>query len=278
MHLARRALPFLFATVLLAACRTGRNDTAPDVPRYADTRPADASPARPASLLLVSFNIAFARHVDRALAVLRAEPAVRRPEVLLLQEMDAPSVACIARELGMAYVYNPALLHRGTGRDFGNAVLSRWPIIAEERLVLPHRSLFTRTQRIATAATIDVAGLPVRVYSAHLGTFTEITPRARRDQLRHLLANAERFSHVVIGGDMNGGGVARVALDRGFGWPTQSGPRTTSLGRWDHLLPRGFARDGRIAGTVRDVRGSRDPKRDHKPVWTRAALDTMFRR
>jgi endonuclease/exonuclease/phosphatase family metal-dependent hydrolase len=274
MHPARRALALLFATLLLAACRTGRNYTAPDVPRYADTRPTAANPARPASLLVVSFNIAFARHVDSALAVLRAEPALRRPDVLLLQEMDAPATARIARELGMAYVYYPALLHKRTGRDFGNAVLSRWPIIADERLVLPHRSLFTRTQRIATAATIDVAGLPVRVYSAHLGTFAEITPRARRDQLRHILANAERFTPVVIGGDMNGGGVARVALDRGFGWPTQSGPRTTSLGRWDHLLLRGFARDGRTAGTVRDVRGSSD----HKPVWTRAALDTMFRR
>ena len=131
----------------------------------------------------------------------------------------------------MAYVYSPALLHKGTGRDFGNAMLSRWPITADERLALPHRSLFTRTQCIATAVTIDVAGTPVRVYSAHLGTFAEITPRARRDQLRHILADAERYRHVVIGGDMNAGGVPRIALDRVFGWPTQSGPRTTWVGR-----------------------------------------------
>ena len=174
----------------------------------------------------------------------------------------------------MAYVYYPALLHKRTHRDFGNAVLSRWPIVADERLVLPHRSLFTRTQRIATVATIDVGGLPVRVYSAHLGTLAEITPRARRDQLRHILADAARFTHVVVGGDMNDGGVARVALDRGYAWPTASGPRTTAAGRWDHVLLRGFAREGRGAGTVREVRGSSD----HRPVWTRAALDTMLRR
>lgn len=260
--------------LLLAACRTGRNYTAPDVPRYAELQPATAPPARPASLLVVSFNIAFARHVDSALAVLRTEPSLRNPDVLLLQEMDGPATARIARELGMAFVYYPALLHKRTRRDFGNAVLSRWPITADERLVLPHRSLFTRTQRIATAVTIDVAGLPVRVYSAHLGTIAEITPRARRDQLRHVLADAVRFPHVVIGGDMNDGGVARVALDRGFGWPTQSGPRTSAVGRWDHVLLRGFEMNGRTAGTVREVRGSSD----HRPVWTRAVLDTMLLR
>ena len=267
----------LALALLLAACRTGRNYASPDVPRSADLQPPVATAAaptvRPATLLVVSFNIAFARNIDSALAVLRTEPALRHPDVLLLQEMDGASTARIARELGMAYVYYPALLHKRTRRDFGNAVLSRWPIAADERLELPHRSLFTRTQRIAAAATIDVAGVPVRVYSAHLGTLVEITPRARRDQLRHILADAMRFRHVVLGGDMNGGGVARVAIDRGYAWPTQAGPRTTAAGR-DHVLLRGFAPEGRAAATVREVRGSSD----HRPVWTRAALDTMLRR
>src|SRR5215210_977536 len=43
----------------------------------------------------------------------------------------------------------------------------------------------------------------IRVYSTHLGTMGDLAPSARRDQLRAIIADAEPYPRVVIGGDMN---------------------------------------------------------------------------
>ena len=51
--------------------------------------------------------------------------------------MDEPGARAFADSLGFGYVYFPATLHPVTGRDFGNAVLSRFPIEDERKIVLP---------------------------------------------------------------------------------------------------------------------------------------------
>lgn len=146
----------------------------------------------------------------------------------------------------------------------GNAVLSRWPIVEDRKIVLPHVSRFVHTQRTARAATIRVGDVLVQVYSTHLGTMRDLAPAARRDQLRAILADAERYPRVVIGGDMNDAGVGRVARDKGYDWPTERGPATTWLGRLDHMFLKGIAAPASgAAGTVLDVGGASD----HLAVW-----------
>lgn len=258
----------VLALVLLAGCRTGLDYPDPGGPRYAGP-PAPAAPACRDTLRIVSFNVKYARHVDRALALLRSEPALRGADVVLLQEMDADGTRRIAEALGMGYVYYPAILRFGTRRDFGNAVLSRWPIEADAKLVLPHRSRYTRTQRIATAATLRIGGERVRVYSAHLGTFADLSAAQRRDQLRAVLTDAAAYPRVVIGGDLNDHDVGEVAREAGYAWPTRNGPRTHRLGRLDHIFLKGLATpDTAAAGTVTDVRGASD----HRPVWAVGVL------
>ena len=136
--------------------------------------------------------------------------------------MSHPPV--VAARLGVAYVYCPAVLSLRTRRDFGNAVLSRWPIIEDSKLILPHRALFSRTQRIATAATVRVGESLVRIHSACLGTILDIGPRVRRGQLRAILADAADYTRAVVGGDMNSSGVRQVALELGYQWPTRKCP------------------------------------------------------
>lgn len=253
----------LLALCLLAGCRAGWNYPGPG-PRYAAPPPAAAQRLRGDTLRLVTFNIAYARRVEGAIRLLSSTPELRGADVLLLQEMDAPGTRRIAEALGMGYVYYPAIVHHRTEREFGNAVLSRWPIVEDAKVVLPHLSRYARTQRTATAATILVGGERVRVYSAHLGTVADVGPGARRDQLRAVLADAARHPRVVIGGDLNDAGVARVARDAGYAWPTERGPRTMRLGRVDHVLLKGLAiPDTAAAGTVVDTRGVSD----HRPVW-----------
>jgi hypothetical protein len=49
--------------------------------------------------------------VDRAIALLASEPALRGADVLLLQEMNGEATRRIAEALGPWYVYYPAFFH-----------------------------------------------------------------------------------------------------------------------------------------------------------------------
>lgn len=264
-------LTSILLLLVLAACRTGRNYTSPEGPRYAGGPPAESSSGRPipAALRIVSFNVEFAYHVDSAITVLATESALSGADIVLLQEMDEQATRRIADTLGMWYVYYPAVFRFNTQRNLGNAVLSRWPIVQDRKIVLPHLSRIVRSQRVATAATIRVGQSLVRVYSVHLGTMAGLPPAARRDQLRTILADADHYSRVVIGGDMNDAGIGQVAREAGYAWPTQRGPGTTRIGRLDHIFVRGLGTPvSGASGTVLNARRSSD----HLPVWAIALL------
>ena len=260
----------LLATVIvLTGCRTGSNYAGLEGPWYGGVTMADES-RRGNSLRLVSFNIERGLRVENAIGVIASSPDLRDADVMLLQEMDEPGTRRIAEAFGMSYAYYPGTFSFKTRRDFGNAVLSRWPIVDHSKILLPHLGLVGRLQRTATAVTIRVEGSPVRVYSTHLSTPLNVTPAAQRAQLRAVLADAERYPRVIIGGDMNSHHVGRLARQMGYRWPTEHGPRTTSFGRWDHIFLKGLSSPNQAgSGTVLDVRGTSD----HRAVWAVGILE-----
>lgn len=256
--------------LLLGACRTGENYLSPEGPRYSGAAAVatDRAPGTEDTIHVVSFNVEFAVNVDRAIGLLTSHPDLRGADVVLLQEMDAVGTRRIADALGLSWVYHPAIRSLRTGRDFGNAILARWPIVDDDKLILPHHGRPGRTQRIATAASLDLGRDTIRVYSIHFGSAVEIGDAQRRDQLRTVLDDADHHPRVVIGGDTNDEDAGRVAVQRGYDWPTLRGPRTTSVGRWDHVFIRGLVlADSAAAGTVLDARDASD----HRPVWVRLA-------
>jgi endonuclease/exonuclease/phosphatase family metal-dependent hydrolase len=262
----RLIITFLALTVI-AGCRTQANYVGREGPRYMGAPPRALLERD--TLRVVSFNIEFSLQVEKAVAVLTADTALRHADVVLLQEMDEAGTKRVAAALAMGYVYYPATFHLKHKRDVGNAILSRFPIVEDAKIILPHVARNGGMHRITTAATLRVGNALVRVYSAHLGTIANIGPEQRRDQLRAVLADAERYSLVILGGDMNDPGVARVAEERGYAWPTEEGPRTTVIGRFDHILFKGFTiPKAAAAGTVLDVRGASD----HRAVWAVAVM------
>jgi endonuclease/exonuclease/phosphatase family metal-dependent hydrolase len=221
------------------------------------------------TLLVVSFNVENSQEVDSALKVLTTEPDLRGADIVLLQEVDENGARRMASALTMGFVYYPAILRKATGLNFGNAVLSRWPLKDDEKLILPHRAIFGRTQRIATSVTVQVGSTPIRVYSVHLATPVNLALRDRQDQIRAVLRDAARYPHVIIGGDLNSGSLGSLAEERGFAWPTRKGPRTVFFGRWDHIFFKGLLPpDPGGSGTVLDNRGASD----HLPVWARGVV------
>jgi endonuclease/exonuclease/phosphatase family metal-dependent hydrolase len=265
-----RFCTLVLVVAALAGCRTGIDYPAVGGPRYAgETVNVAATPPGADTLRIVTFNIEFALRVDSAIALLEDDSALRDADLVLLQEMDDAGTRRIAERLGRSYRYYPASFHLKHARDVGNAILSRWPIVEDSRIALPHRSRFAGTHRTATAATVRVGDSLVRVYSTHLGTIADVGPEARRNQLRAILSDAEKYPRVIIGGDLNYPWVGSVAREQGYAWPTEKGPRTAIVGRIDHIFLKGLvAPERNAAGTVTD--GPRAS--DHRPVWARAIL------
>ncbi|HET8644181.1 MAG TPA: endonuclease/exonuclease/phosphatase family protein, partial [Vicinamibacteria bacterium] len=226
-------------------------------------------------LRVVTFNVKWGRAVDRLVELLAETPSLRDADLVFLQEMSAPGVEQVARALGYDYVYYPAVHHPVAGQDFGNAILTRWTIVEDRKIVLPERHRFRDMQRIAVAATVDVDGTPVRAYCVHLETPAGIEGPQRRHQVEAVLADAAPYERVLVAGDFNNRNQVGALFEKaGYTWLTENVRRTISLWTWDHIFARGLAlrAPGRV-GTVRETRGVSD----HRPVWAELALDQSAR-
>jgi endonuclease/exonuclease/phosphatase family metal-dependent hydrolase len=258
----------LAAVAVFSACATARNYPDPAGPRF---HGEFAGQPAPATIKVVTMNLKYSRKTATAVQLLRQEAALRDADVVALQEMDDRGTADMARALSLNYVYYPGAVHPKTKRDFGNAILTRWPVVADAKLLLPHPGRFRKMRRIAVAATIRVREVPVRFYSVHLETPGAVSGGQRREQAAVIIADAAGFDRVVVAGDFNNTGiVARAFQDAGYTWTTRGIGETISHFSWDHVFTRGLRlRDFASAGVLEEKRGVSD----HKPVWAELVLE-----
>jgi endonuclease/exonuclease/phosphatase family metal-dependent hydrolase len=283
MNSAHR-LPALVALAILTACARTVNYTDPLGPRYAGVSEVEPEPewigphavaaaasaavATPDSLRVVTFNVHYSGQMDLVDSLLHTSPMLRTADVVMLQEMNEDAAARTAETLGMNYVYYPALLHPVPKKNFGNAILSRWPIIEDEKLILPSKSMTRGGQRVAVAATLLVGTERVRVFAVHFSTILEVWFTGQTYQVQAVLASAQGYDKVIVAGDMNShDNVGALFTDAGFFWPSRdTGPTTHKLFAVDHVFTRGFTVGGSAA--VQDNFGASD----HLPVWASLAF------
>jgi len=224
------------------------NYSDPRRPRYADAFAPARNATAPVEFKLTTLNYQFAYEEKRRAVIdlLRADPRFSGSDAYALQEMDSGSVRAIAEELHLNYVYYPARIHPTTNREFGNAVLTPWPIKDDWKLLLPHLRP-TNEQRIAVAAKLAVGPRSVRVYSVHLATIQ--STRHRIDQASVVLSDsfAHCPSYVLVAGDFNTlldrKPVAKPFQAAGFLWITEDGKPTTRgflKGGYDQIFAFGF--------------------------------------
>ncbi|HEX6575880.1 MAG TPA: endonuclease/exonuclease/phosphatase family protein [Gemmatimonadaceae bacterium] len=254
------------ALLFSLACRPGINYADPASPRYADIASVVSGSRTGDTLRVVSFNIEYARQTRRAAELLSADRNLRDADVILVQEMTAPATKFLAASLHMRYVYYPAIYNRIMRRDIGNAVMSRWPIEEDTKIILPGRSRYAKTQRTATAVTIRVKGQQIRIYSTHFGTPADLGWKGRVAQLRRILDDASKYPAVIIGGDMNSKDIGRIAREAGYLWPTDTIPQSNAFGRFDHFFVRGLVTPAKGGTGTRRVPRSIS---DHSPIWIR---------
>jgi len=220
---------------------------------------------------VVSWNIEHGRDIEGAAEDLRTIDELFDADVLLVQEVDGDAARVLGDLVGMDAAYLDAPAHRATGRQFGNAILSPWPIDEVTSIPMPFVASVGGHPRIALGATIDVDGLPLRAYSIHVETvLLSLSRRAAQVAAVAAHASARPDLDVVIGGDFNTATSRSVAVfdrvmgDYGFDRLDDGAePTFDRFGRsfrLDHLYGRGV--ETVSGGTALDAATS-----DHQPLW-----------
>jgi endonuclease/exonuclease/phosphatase family metal-dependent hydrolase len=257
------------ALTIALACATGCATIANyDDPAGPIIRGPVIPAARPApdDLRVVTFNLKFSEHIDRASDLLSRPGPLSGADLLILQEMDPASTETLARTLGLNYVYVPSTLHRSTRKDFGVAILSPWVLEDTRKILLPHLHRFRKMRRSALVATVRTQAGPVRAYAVHLESPFGAGGGVRRDQARAIATDAaDTADAVVVAGDFNGTAGARELEAAGFTWLTRDVHNTLGPMDLDHILVRGLCPAGSpAAAKAPDLTNASD----HAPVWT----------
>jgi endonuclease/exonuclease/phosphatase family metal-dependent hydrolase len=228
------------------------------------------------SLRVVAWNMHYGEKLDQAIETLESADELQNADVLLLQEMDAAGVETLARRLHYNYIFYPAAIHRQRREEYGNAILSKWPLSDPAKIVLPNWLPGWLQSRNAARATISVGNRDILLYSVHLDT-TWMIPKWVTTQGQYLVEEVDAGGHfTILGGDFNtwtpgsvvtlengleGAGLERLTEGTGytFEW---SGLRLTL----DHIFS--MAGLDYQAGVYRQTDAS-----DHYPLWAEITID-----
>ena len=165
-------------------------------------------------------------------------------------------------------------MHPNTDRDFGEAILSPWPLSDDAKIILPHESVRNGQVRIAVRATVHLPDTPILAYSIHTETAL-MTPAQRQDQVKALLADVPADARfVVIGGDFN----TVTPIERGvlldmmaksdLEWLTEDAGATVQEAGvgiiMDYIFGRGL--DVTDSGVVESEAS------DHLPLWAETTI------
>ena len=165
--------------------------------------PTAAPDLNPWPLTIATYNIHGAVGTDGGFAPERVAGVVLEmsADIIALQEVPLggagmPNVLKVLQD-ATGFVGVEGYTFSVSGRRYGNAVLSRYPILATRKIDI---SFGSREPRGALDADISCHGHPLRVIATHLG----LRPAERHDQIRKLLQvfDTDQMA-VVLMGDVN---------------------------------------------------------------------------
>lgn len=172
-------------------------------------------PATVTALTVMSYNIHRGRDVDGVLDLERIASVIRAQsaDLVALQEVGRhwsadsdfrDQAAELGRLLEMESVYGANLDREPPApgaprRQYGNAILSAWPVLESENILLPRASADTE-QRGLLVLDVDLGDAPFRLHNAHLG----LGAPDRALQVQAILAEADDAAgaHALVG-DLN---------------------------------------------------------------------------
>lgn len=254
------------------------NYTLHNKPRYSSLNRVDSKKNFKGTLKVVSYNIQHSKKIDKAIELLNTNSNLKDADVLLLQEMVPNAVKKISEALNYNYIYYPALLHPTLEQDFGNAILSKWPIIDDHKIILPQVKAKTR-QRIAVGATLQIGEFRVKTYSLHFGILLKPSERKKMSDLI-ISTLPDDISYCIVGGDFNSftkedrKAIAQSFHDNGFlhasarvDWSYVHWYFLNTKVTLDHIYTKSFKVE--TSGKVSNRKSS-----DHAPIWTELEINS----
>ncbi len=157
------------------------------------------------TLRIVTYNIHRSRGMDRRTRPARVAEVLRHvdADVIALQEVigAGPSggshIEEIGAALGMGWVMAPTRQLRG--HQFGNVVLSRFPVTTHTQHDLTYKSC---EERCMQRVDVDVNGHTLHVYNVHLGTAI-LERRAQAQRLATIVSDRHVTGPKIVLGDFN---------------------------------------------------------------------------
>ena len=213
---------FAIGGVMLWGLFLAPRAVSPPVPRDA----VWGVPDRP--LRFVSYNIL---HNQRGIERVCEEINARKPDFVLLQEVESRDLIELANRLGMETFHHPRLYERSANLDgpkatWGNFILSRHPIFDAESIPNPGGGSF------GVWATAVVDGKKFVIANVHLSATWNANPihikKSGENRHRELTALATAWRDrgappIVIAGDFN-------QIPMGNNWAVMSGTWRDQLG------------------------------------------------
>jgi endonuclease/exonuclease/phosphatase family metal-dependent hydrolase len=222
------------------------------------------------SLRMVTWNLHHAEDLVEIMATLKSASELRDADLFLFQELDNESAVEIAKKFNLNYVYSPSVFDRRHQKEYGNAILTQWPIHDSGKIVLPNWLPGWVETRSAVKTIISVGDRDIIVYSVHMDVLW------MESQGKYLAGEIENENvPTILGGDfntwrpssivsleksMNQAGMER--LTRGTGYTFEVNGLQFTL---DHI----FTKKGLdfTSGVYRQTNAS-----DHYPVWAKIEL------
>lgn len=156
------------------------------------------------TLRIVTYNIHRSRGMDRRTRPLRVAEVLREidADVIALQEVVGAGprgshIEEIGAALGMGWVM--AQTRELRGHQFGNVVLSRFPIAQHCQHDLTYKSC---EERCMQRVDVDVNGRALHVYNVHLGTAI-LERRHQAQRLAAIVSNRHVTGPKIVLGDFN---------------------------------------------------------------------------
>lgn len=152
-------------------------------------------------LKVVTYNVHKCRGLDGRADAARIADVLRElsADVIALQEALDHQAQAISKALRYPFALGENRKHRGHG--YGNAILSRFPIVGSRNYDLSVRG---REERGCLRADLDVAGQALHVFNVHLGTaLIERRHQGRKLIAPELLADAAIEAPRIVLGDFN---------------------------------------------------------------------------
>lgn len=220
-------------------------------------------------ITVMTYNVRHGRGIDGRVDLERIAAVIRESEadIVALQEVDRywwrsgmeDQIRRLGEKLEMSWVYAPAIA--AGWMQYGNAVLSRFPLVEGEMVLLPG----WREPRNMMRVLVEIDGVPVELINTHLG----VHAGEREMQLPNLLDRLTEVATVaILLGDFNMReddplfeGVLEHWRRVEFNAPTLRGGH-----RVDHIFVRGPM-------TVVDVAIEIADASDHFPLKARLVLD-----